>query len=246
MRRTRTIVPLVGLFLFVSRAGGAQAIPDATYWAYVAAESADLVHLVEFGPRGARVARTIPVGENPVETEGPHGLRVSRDGRYLYMTTGHGIPDGKLWKIETGADTVVDRPTLLGYFPATVDLTPDGLYAFVANFNLHGEHIPSSVSVVYTPTLTEVTQTETCVMPHGARMHPSGDFLYSACMMDDEIVEIDTHSFDVARRGSGPRGRARPDRQRRRRRPSGIHLLPHLGRTQPCRDTAVRGVQQGG
>ncbi len=180
----------------------AQTGPSGTYWVYVAAESADFVHLIRFGPDGASVERTIPVGEMQVETEGPHGLRVSRDGRYLYMTTGHGVPDGKLWKIETGADTVVEQPTLLGYFPATIDLTPDGLYAFVVNFNLHGEHVPSTISVVYTPTVTEVTQTETCVMPHGARMHPDGTRLYSACMMDDQIVELNTHTFEVARRFS--------------------------------------------
>jgi len=183
-------------------AARAQTGPSATYWVYVAAESADLVHLIRFGPDGATVNRTIPVGEMQVETEGPHGLRVSRDGRYLYMTTGHGVPDGKFWRFETGADTVVEQPTLLGYFPATIDLTPDGLYAFVVNFNLHGEHVPSTISVVYTPTVTEVTQTETCVMPHGARMHPNGDWLYSACMMDDQIVEINTHTFEVARRFS--------------------------------------------
>ena len=95
---------------------------------------------------------------------------------------------------------MVADPILLGRFPATLDLTPDGLYAFVVNFNLHGEHVPSSISVVYTPSLTEVTQTETCTMPHGSRMHPNGIHLYSACMMDDELVEIDTRTFEVARR----------------------------------------------
>jgi DNA-binding beta-propeller fold protein YncE len=180
----------------------AQSTPTATYWVYVAAESADLVHLVSFGPNGARLEKTIPVGESAVETEGPHGLRVSPDKRYLYMTTGHGIPDGKLWKYETGSDTLVAAPILLGFFPATLDLTPDGLYAFITNFNLHGEMIPSSVSVVYTPSMMEVTQTETCTMPHGNRMNPSGSRTYSACMMDDQIVELDTQTFEVARRFS--------------------------------------------
>ncbi len=175
-------------------------VTRATYWVYVAAESADLVHLIRFGPEGASVEKTFPVGEYQLETEGPHGLRISPDTKYLYLTTGHGIPDGKFWRIETGIDTVAGEPTFLGYFPATVDLTPDGLYAFVANFNLHGERVPSSVSVVYTPTVTEVAQTTTCVMPHGGRMHPDGTRFYSACMMDDQIVEIDTRTFEVARR----------------------------------------------
>ncbi len=180
----------------------AQEPPRADYYIYVGAESEDLLHRVRFGPAGAVLDRTIPVGEIAVETEGPHGLNISPDGRFLFMTTGHGVPDGKLWKFHAGPDTLVGDPILLGYFPATLDLTPDGLYAFVANFNLHGEMVPSSVSVVYTPDMIEVERIETCTMPHGARMDAAGSFLYSACMMDDQIVEIDTRSFAVSRRFS--------------------------------------------
>jgi DNA-binding beta-propeller fold protein YncE len=176
--------------------------PTSTYWVYVGAESADLLHLVRYGPAGAEVEKTIIVGEMQVETEGPHGLKMSRDKRYLYMTTGHGIPDGKFWKIETGVDTVVGEPILLGRFPATIDLTPDDLYAFVVNFNLHGEREPSSISVVYTPELMEVAQTTTCTQPHGGRMHPLGTRWYTNCVADDQMVEIDTQTFGVARRFS--------------------------------------------
>lgn len=174
-------------------------LPEATYFVYVGAESADLIHRVAWGPDGARVDRTIPVGELAVETEGPHGFNMSRDGEFLYWTTGHGVPDGKLWKYHAGPDTLVGRPTLLGWFPATLDLTPDGLYAFVANFNLHGEHVPSTVSVVFTPDMVEVQQIETCVMPHGLRMAPGGTHLYTNCMMNDLLVEIDTRTFQVSR-----------------------------------------------
>ena len=190
--------------------GAAPAVdPGAVYWLYVGAESADLIHRIRFDGTLA-VERTTLVGEIPTETEGPHGLRISPDARHLYMTTGHGFPDGKLWKFEAGADTVVAEPILLGYFPATIDLTPDGLYAFVVNFNLHGEHVPSTVSVVYTPDLVEVEQIETCTMPHGARVAPDGIFLYSNCMMDEQVVEIDTRTFQVVRRFSVAPGREGP------------------------------------
>lgn len=176
--------------------------PDATYWVYVGAESADLMHRIRFGPEGASVEKTIPVGEIAVETEGPHGFAASPDGRFIYMTTGHGIPDGKIWKYEAGADTLVAAPILLGWFPATVDVTPDGLYALAVNFNLHGEMVPSTVSVVYTPDMVEVKQIETCTMPHGLRVSPDGVYAYSNCMMDDQLVEIDTRTFEVSRRFS--------------------------------------------
>jgi DNA-binding beta-propeller fold protein YncE len=182
--------------------------PTHDYWIYVGAESADLIHRVRFGPAGAIVERTIPVGESAVEMEGPHGLQISRDGKFLHMTTGHGAPDGKYWKYALGADTLVGQGIFLGFFPASLDVTPDGLYAFVVNFNLHGEMVPSSVSVVYTPTNTEVARTTTCVMPHGSRIDPSGLRQYSTCMMDDQLVEIDTRSFEVSRRFGLGKGNA--------------------------------------
>lgn len=180
--------------------------PTATYWVYVGAESADLIHRVRFGPDGAEVERTVAVGLYPTEMEGPHGLQISPDGRYLHMTTGHGLPDGAYWKFELGPDTVVGQPTPLGNFPASLDITPDGLYAFAVNFNLHGEMVPSDISVVFTPDNLEVARVTTCTMPHGVRMHPSGTHLYSVCMMDDQLVELDTRTFEVSRRFSVAKG----------------------------------------
>ena len=184
--------------------------PAATYWVYVGAESADLIHRVRFDASGTTVERTIPVGELAAEMEGPHGLQISPDGKYLHMTTGHGFPDGKYWRYELGPDTLVGPGIHLGMFPASIDVTPDGLYAFAVNFNLHGEMEPSSVSVIYTPTNTEVAQTTTCTMPHGSRLDPTGLRQYSTCMMDDQLVELDAQSFAVARRFSLAKGKEGP------------------------------------
>lgn len=184
--------------------------PSPQYFLYVGAESADLIHRLRFGPDGFVVERTIPVGESAVEMEGPHGLQISRDGRFLHMTTGHGSPDGKYWRFVLGPDTLAGPGLFLGYFPASIDVTPDGLYAFVVNFNLHGEMVPSSVSVVYTPDHTEVARTTTCTMPHGSRVDPQGEYQYSTCMMDDQLVEIDARSFAVSRRFGLARGHEGP------------------------------------
>jgi DNA-binding beta-propeller fold protein YncE len=184
--------------------------PTANYWVYVGAESADLIQRIKFGPGGTVVEKTIQAGELIADTEGPHGLQISKDGKYLHMTTGHGQPDGKYWKYELGPDTLVGEPIFLGFFPASIDVTADGLYAFVVNFNLHGNMVPSSVSVVYTPTNTEVARTTTCTMPHGSRIDPSGRNQYSTCMMDDQLVEIDARTFDVSRRFSVAKGKEGP------------------------------------
>jgi DNA-binding beta-propeller fold protein YncE len=205
--RSQSAPPGVASSSAASGPGSRVSRPEHSYWIYVGAESADLIHRVRFGPEGTVVERTIPVGESPVEMESPHGLQISRDGKFLHLTTGHGSPDGKYWRYALGPDTLAGPGIHLGYFPASIDVTPDGLYAFVVNFNLHGEMVPSTVSVVYTPTNTEVAQVETCTMPHGSRVDPSGLRQYSTCMMDDQLVEIDAASFRVRRRFSVAKGK---------------------------------------
>jgi len=67
------------------------------------------------------------------------------------------------------------------------------------NFNLHGEMVPSSVSVVAADEMIEVARITTCKMPHGSRLNPQGTKHYSACMMDETMVEIDTRTLGVSR-----------------------------------------------
>lgn len=208
----RKLIAVLGLGVLSTAPLAAQTAPrpTATYWVYVGAESADQIHRIRFGPKGMEVERTIPVGELAAEMEGPHGLAISRDGKYLHMTTGHGFPDGKYWRYVLGPDTLAGPGTLLGNFPASIDVSPDGAYAIAANFNLHGDMVPSSMSVIFTPTMTEVSRIITCTMPHGSRIDPSGRFHYSGCMMDDQLVEIDTRTFEVSRRFSVAKGKEGP------------------------------------
>lgn len=201
--------PLVGQSTPVF-APAAPVAPLVDYWVYVGAESADKIYRVRFGPMGTVVEKTIGVGELAAEMEGPHGLAISQDGKYLHMTTGHGFPDGKYWRYELGPDTLVGPGLLLGNFPASIDVTPDGLYALSVNFNLHGDMIPSTVSVIYTPNHTEVARIVTCTMPHGSRVSPDGMRQYSTCMMDDQLVEVDTKDFVVSRRFSLAKGKEGP------------------------------------
>lgn len=214
--RARTVAALLTTLATLTplsigaQAARAPVAPTRNYWVYVGAESADKLHRIRFGPGGTTIEKTIAVGELAAEMEGPHGLAISPDGKYLHLTTGHGFPDGKYWRYALGPDTLVGPGVLLGNFPASIDVTPDGLYAFSANFNLHGDMVPSTMSVVYTPTNTEIARPVTCVMPHGSRITSDGLFQYSACMMDDQLVEIDTRSFEVSRRYLLAKGKEAP------------------------------------
>ncbi len=172
--------------------------PARVYRAYVVSEAVDQATLIRFDAGGARVEKRVPVGMSITDPDGPHGVALSPDGAHYYVSTAHGIPGGDLWKYRTGSDEPVGRVTL-GAFPATVQVSPDGWYAWVVNFNLHGEMEPSSVSVVATGEMVEVARIPTCTMPHGSRLSPDGRRHYSACMMDEELVEIDTREFKVAR-----------------------------------------------
>jgi DNA-binding beta-propeller fold protein YncE len=175
-----------------------QQAPAVDYLVFVASEGNDRISLVRFGPAGARVERVSKIGRNPTEPVGPHGIGLSPDKRYYYVSTAHGFPNGELWKYSAAGDSLKGTVTL-GRFPATLQVSPDGLYAYVVNFNLYGEMVPSSVSVVYVDDMAEVARITTCTMPHGSRLNPQGTKHYSACMMDDALVEIDARTMAVSR-----------------------------------------------
>jgi DNA-binding beta-propeller fold protein YncE len=176
----------------------AQSRPDKDYLVYVLSESADRIALVRFGPGGAGVDHDLHIGDMPTDINGPHGIAIASDKQFYYVSLAHGRPFGTVWKYSVNGDRVLGRTTL-GLFPATIDVSKDGDLLFVVNFNLHGDLVPSSVSVVATETMIEVARIPTCTMPHGSRLNVQGTKHYSACMMDDMLVEIDTRSLKVSR-----------------------------------------------
>ncbi|HEV2395522.1 MAG TPA: YncE family protein [Candidatus Sulfotelmatobacter sp.] len=172
--------------------------PKQDYLVYVVCESADKIVLLRFGPNGLTLENQTRTGLMPTDINGPHGIVVSPDKQYFYVAEGHGRPEGSAWKYRAGSNSVI-KYTSLGLFPATTDITPDGNFIYVANANFHGDMVPSSISVVATDQMIEVKRITTCTMPHGSRLNHAGTKHYSACMMDDMMVEIDTSKFAVSR-----------------------------------------------
>ncbi len=197
--QTKSSVPLQPQSATPPAASTASAQPPTQdYLVYVVCESADRVVLIRFGPKGFRIEHETRIGLMPMDINGPHGIAISPDKQYLYVSVGHGRPDGSVWKLKAGTDEVV-RFAPLGLFPATTDISRDGAFIYVANANFHGDMIPSSISVVATDEMAEVKRITTCTMPHGSRLNPQGTKHYSACMMDDLLAEIDTQTFEVSR-----------------------------------------------
>ena len=202
-RRRRSFSVLL-ILLTLGFSGGAQtssapapASPAQDYLVYVVCESADKIVLIRFGAGGARIESQTRTGLMPTDINGPHGIAVSPDKQYFYVSQGHGRPEGLVWKYRAG-DNAVIKYVSLGLFPATTDITPDGNFIYVANANFHGDMVPSSISVVATDQMIEVKRIPTCTMPHGSRLNHAGTKHYSVCMMDDMLVEIDTSKFAVS------------------------------------------------
>ncbi|MEP6568557.1 MAG: YncE family protein [Acidobacteriota bacterium] len=195
---TRNILVCFVILFAAAPAAFAQTKPDKDYLVYVLSEAADTISLIRFGPGGARIDHTLPTGDMPIDIDGPHGIAIARDLGFYYVSLAHGRPFGSVWKYSIKDDRFLGRTTL-GLFPATMDLSADGSLLYVVNFNLHGDMVPSSVSVVATEPMLEVARIQTCAMPHGSRLNPQGTKHYSACMMDDLLVEIDTSSLKVSR-----------------------------------------------
>lgn len=176
----------------------AQKAPEQDYLVYVLSESADKIALIRFGPGGARIEREFTTGVMEPDIDGPHGIAVSPDKQHYFVSLAHGRPFGTVWKYSAKDDKPLGKVTL-GMFPATMDVSPDGNFVYVVNFNLHGDMVPSSVSVVLADQMLEIKRIPTCTMPHGSRFNPQGTKHYSACMMDDMLVEIDTATLKVSR-----------------------------------------------
>jgi DNA-binding beta-propeller fold protein YncE len=197
-RTTLILVFLLSVLSLYPLASRSQTPTSKAYLLYVLSEAADKISLVRFDGTTATIDHQIDTGDMPVDIDGPHGIVISPDRRFYYVSIAHGRPFGAVWKYSTANDAVLGKTTL-GNFPATVDISPDGNFLFIVNFNLHGDMVASSVSVVSTPTMTEVARIPTCIMPHGSRLNPQGTKQYSVCMMDDTLVEIDTRSLKVTR-----------------------------------------------
>jgi len=93
----------------------AQRPPDQDYLVYVVSESSDKVSLIRFGPQGARVETSFETGVMPTDVDGPHGVAVSPDNRYAFVSV-EGIGS------EPGTVEIIDLEALKTI--TTVDVAP--------------------------------------------------------------------------------------------------------------------------
>jgi DNA-binding beta-propeller fold protein YncE len=158
----------------------------------------------------------LPVGDIPVELEGPHHLDASPDGRYIYYNLsnyvpgtgtgphgshGTGLVPGSLVKIDAATgeelgETLVDRS------PGDVILSSDGKLAFVTHYDLirvqafltmggPPESAYSPLAIVDTATMTRRSMTPLCVTGHGEALSADQKTLYVTCAQSDQLAVVD-------------------------------------------------------
>jgi len=172
------------------------------YFVYATAESDDQVSLLRFDGKKIHLEKNIIVGVSPVEIEGPHGINISPNGEYWFLSMAHGIgtPNGTLYKYTTETNELVGSLEL-GYFPATLQISNSTGLLYIVNFNLHGSHDEvSSVSIVDPDLMVEIERIKTGVMPHGSRLLNNGLKHYSVAMMSGELFEIDAIGMNITRK----------------------------------------------
>ncbi len=192
----QTFIPLILLAIIITPKLIAQ-----DYYAYVAAESEDEVHLVHFNAntQNLEIAETIHVGRYPTEIDGPHGITVSPDGKNWFVSIAHGNPYGYLAKYSTETNELISTAEL-GMFPASMEISEATGLLYVVNFNLHGDMVPSTVSVIDPESMIRIVDVDTGIMPHGSRLSTDGRRQYHVSMMTDELIEINAQTLEVSRR----------------------------------------------
>src|SRR5450432_3495398 len=165
---------------------------------YLSAESSGEIVVVD--PEAAMVLVRIPVGKRP------RGLKVSRDGKSLYVALsgsprgGPNVDESKLPPADRSADGIglVDLVTkkLVRTFPSgqdpeAFDLSLDGKTLYVSN----EETAELSVLDLESGTITH--KIAVGKEPEGVTVRPDGKAVYVTSEQDSSVTAIDTSSFAV-------------------------------------------------
>jgi DNA-binding beta-propeller fold protein YncE len=159
----------------------------------------------------------VPVGDVPVELEGPHHLAASPDGAYIYYNLSNYVPGtgsgphgahgtgnvpGSLVKLDARTQQKVGE-VLVDKSPGDIILSKDGKWAFVSHYDLvqlqAGATNPdpsaaySTLAIVDTTRMARVRLIPICVTAHGEGLNADETQLYVTCALSDELVVVDVH-----------------------------------------------------
>lgn len=144
---------------------------------YVANQGCDQIAVMDRDSR--LVMRYLDIGIDPFLVESPHYLKLSPDGRYLYVV--FLSANGNIEKYDTRTDQLVARAEIGPGSWNTFAMSPDGRYAYC--IDLEGNQVGSTerhVSVVDLDLMQQVTfySVGGGANPHGSYFSAYNDVLY--------------------------------------------------------------------
>jgi YVTN family beta-propeller protein len=212
-RRAVHLAALVALGCLAAGCGRDAAPPAAPakpLHVYVSNETVGTVAVID--PATGHLLADLPIGKRP------RGIRVSRDGRTLYVALSGspiappGVDESTLPPPDRSADgiAVVDiatrkivRTIHSGQDPETFDLSPDGKWLYVSNEET------AEVSVVDVQAGAVTQRIKVGDEPEGVTVSPDGKVVYVTCEEDHIVVAIDTATFaEIGRVMVGQRPRS--------------------------------------
>jgi DNA-binding beta-propeller fold protein YncE len=203
--------------------------PKHDYLVYVVCEAADRVVLLRFGPQGLKEEHETRIGLMPTDINGPHGIAVSPDKQYLYVSDissdgafiyvananfhGDMVPSS-ISVVATDAMAEVKRITTCT-MPHGSRLNPQGTKHYSAcmmddmlaeidtqTFEVSRHFMLTAgkeMGMAGAPDKQMKMGDLTCV-PTWAQPSNDGSEVYVACNKSNEIVAVDVASWKVGRR----------------------------------------------
>jgi DNA-binding beta-propeller fold protein YncE len=234
-------IGIIALFA-LSGCGGVTFPPDGGRWP--AAPVPDWAHQPRLGmtdngddtlafvstdlPTPKRLA-LVPIGDVPVELEGPHHIAASPDGGFLYVNLSNYVPGsgsgphgshglgtvpGSLVKLRAG-DLVSVGETAVDRSPGDLILSKDGKTAFVSHYDLlrfmnqQSKGLPeadgySTVAIVDTVSMSKPPLYPVCATGHGMALSADEKTAYVTCTQVDQLALLDLTTHQATRVPVGP------------------------------------------
>ncbi|MSP62662.1 MAG: YncE family protein [Myxococcales bacterium] len=241
MRRPRAalLAPLVALLgcdagISFQGDGGSWAAAPVPPWArqarlVITDNGDDTLAFVSLDRPTPRLLAIVPVGNIPIELEGPHHLAASPDGAAIFVGLSNYVPGsgsgphgahgtgtvpGSLIKLRA-SDRVQLGEAQVDRSPGDVVIASDGKTAFVSHYDLlrlqaqvtkgQPEEMGfSTVAVIDTATMARPPLYPVCATGHGMALSGDEKTLYVACSQVDQLAIMDLATHEVKRVRVGP------------------------------------------
>lgn len=179
-------------------ADGTIPFSGVTKKAFTTNQTEDVVSVIDLNT--FQTMRIFEVGDR-VENESPHGIQVSPDGQYFYVSM---IVTGDVFKYSASTGAFVGKTSLADPV-ALIRLNGDGSKLYVTtNFQVNNTGQNGSISVIRTSDMAQIGSIGVGISPHGIQLSRDGKYIYATGVYSDRVYVIESqtdslvYTFDVA------------------------------------------------